>query len=502
MESNAPRRSGLGSSDVDSVEPADSHRMTSLGNESKPTAKAQRRLSRDSTRHSSQRSSTRCDISGSYAGLGELATPSPVQRPDEDSLHRRATLEDATRLEQDYGRYHTDRVGGGKVEKEHEIIEVSKFATQMYTISYLILFAILGTLARLGLQAITFYPGVPVVFSELWANFGGSVIIGFLSEDRMLFRDEWGSPIFDRQLKKARRASQHHEGGPKESSIDLTTAKKAHGVIKKTIPLYIGLATGFCGSFTSFSSFIRDVFLALSNDLPIPLSHPGYPSMTSSTSTIPRNGGYSFMAVLAIIITTVSVCISGLHLGAHVALALEPYIPMLPFSFTRKFLDPIAVFIAWSAWLGSIILSIFPPDRHSSSVEIWRGRAMFALVFAPLGCLARFYASLYLNGKIMSFPLGTFVVNIFGTIILGMAWDLQHVPLGGIIGCQVLQGIQDGFCGCMTTVSTWVSELSTLRMRHAYIYGTASVLLALGCLVIIMGSLRWTQGISTILCTH
>jgi hypothetical protein len=66
----------------------------------------------------------------------------------------------------------------------------SATATKVYTISYLILFAILGTLARLGLQALTFFPGALIVFSELWANFAGTVVMGFLMEDRKLFLEE------------------------------------------------------------------------------------------------------------------------------------------------------------------------------------------------------------------------------------------------------------------------------------------------------------------------
>ena len=127
---------------------------------------------------------------------------------------------------------------------------------------------------------------------------------------------------------------------------------------------------------------------------------------------------------------------------------------------------------------------------------------MFALVFAPLGCLGRFYASIYLNSKIASFPLGTFVVNILGTMVLGMSSDLQYVPVGGVIGCQVLQGIEDGFCGCLTTVSTWVGELSSLKRRNAYRYGAVSVLVALGSLVVIMGTLKWTKEIEGLECQN
>jgi CrcB protein len=459
------------------------------------------------------RQETNYDIPNGSANLDEVAAPPPVEDPREEPLYLHKSLEEVRNAEQEYEKHGRD--GGARRNREapsttanageekKEKSEVSKRATQLYTVSYLILFSIFGTLARLGLQAITFYPGAPVVFSVLWANFAGSLFMGFLSEDRKLFKHEWGTPTYDQMLQKWKRQSKDEERGlSTDQPPDLQAAKKTHAATKKTIPLYIGLATGFCGSFTSFSSFIRDTFLALSNDLPTPLNHPQdySPVHASTTSTVGRNGGYSFMALLAVIITTVSLCLAALFIGAHLAIFLEPYTPSLPFRLSRKLLDPLAVFLAWGCWLGAVFLAIFPPDRNDSPPEIWRGRAVFALVFAPIGCLGRFYASLFLNGKISSFPLGTFVVNMFGTAVLGMAYDLQHVPLGGVVGCEVLQGIEDGFCGCLTTVSTWASELSTLRRSHAYRYGVASVVGGLCLLIVIMGSLRWTGGFEGILC--
>ncbi|RYP75453.1 hypothetical protein DL771_002338 [Monosporascus sp. 5C6A] len=366
---------------------------------------------------------------------------------------------------------------------------VSNLATEIYTVSYLILFAILGTLARLGLQALTYYPGTPVIFSSVWPNFAGSLVLGYLSEDRKLFRHEWGGPTYDQHISRAKQKNADQENGESlfpEPAGDLPAAKKAHMATKKTIPLYIGLATGFCGSFTSFSSFIRDIFLAMSDDL----ASPGV-----SASPISRNGGYSFTALLAVVITTVSLSLSGYFVGAHLAITLEPFTPSFSFRLTRKVLDPFAAFLAWGCWIGALLLSVLPPDRFSNpgAAETWRGRATFALVFAPLGCLLRFYTSLRLNPRVASFPLGTFAVNIFGTAVLGMAWDLAHVPLGGVIGCQVLQGIEDGFCGTLTTVSTWVAELTTLGRGRAYIYGAASIVAAFAVMVAIMGGLRWNQ---------
>lgn len=361
---------------------------------------------------------------------------------------------------------------------------LSKHATHLYIISHLIFFSLLGTLARLGLQSLTFYTGAPVTTGVLWANVAGSLVMGFLAEDRNLFREEWGSPPSS-EPKDADEAHEH---------------VKKHKAVKKTIPLYIGLTTGFCGCCTSFSSFMRDVFLALANVLPDP-------SLSPSTGVAPRNGGYSFMALVAVILVTVSLSLSALIFGAHLALGLARVTPTFPFALTRRFLDRAMVVLAWGCWLGAVFLAIWPPDRHGPGKDHWRGRAVFALVFAPLGCLFRFYVSLRLNSRIPNFPLGTFVVNIFGTIIEGLCFDLQHVSgLGAVVpaawtGCQVLQGVMDGFCGSATTVSTWVAELNGVsRRRHAYFYGVVSVFVALGLLVVIMGSLLWTRGFESAVC--
>ncbi|KAI1123219.1 CrcB-like protein-domain-containing protein [Nemania abortiva] len=369
---------------------------------------------------------------------------------------------------------------------------LSKSLTEFYTISYLILFALLGTLARLGLQALAFFPGTPILFS-CWPNFAGSLVIGFLIEDRMLFCYEWGSTSTYTRRQQLTRAKKDEESSSPESEQDLASAKQTHLAVKKTIPLYIGLATGFCGSLTSFSAFIRDIFLALSNDLPMPDGAP-----------TPRNGGYSFLALLAIILGTIALSFSGFYLGAHLANALEPVTPSLRYPLSSKVIDPLAVVLGWGSWIGAVILSVVPPDRYSNpgASELWRGRATFALVFAPLGCLIRFYASTHLNGRFAAFPLGTFAVNVLGTIVLGLAWDLAHVPEGGVIGCQVFQGIEDGFCGCLTTVSTWVVELAVLGRRKAYVYGGTSVVSALVPMIAIMGGLRWSDGFADLLCVH
>lgn len=367
---------------------------------------------------------------------------------------------------------------------------MSVFLTQLYTISFLIFFAIWGTLARLGLQALTAYPGAPVVFSELWANVAGTFVMGFLAEDVKLFREEWGS-------RGGGAAPAQPDDQPAQSPPDLEKQrdKTSHAKVKKTIPLYVGLTTGFCGSFTSFSSFIRDVFLSMSNDLKAPIYHP----TPDPTTLSPRNPGYSIMAVLATLLTTVALCYCALKTGAHLANALTPHTPTLPFRLTRRYTDPLFALLGPACWLASILLVALPP--HSA----WRGQALFACALAPVGCLARYYISVLLNPKVPAFPLGTCAANVFGCAVLAMAFDLQRVPIGGVVGasrlgCQALQGVQDGFCGALTTVSTWILELDSLSRRSAYVYGGASVALGLAVVTVVMGGVRWSVGWDAVGC--
>lgn len=413
----------------------------------------------------------------------EIPPDTPKEDPAEDDLPLSETLaaQPVARIPSQRQLWRSSsEIPEGPEEAKPIAGTASKRAALFYAISYLIFFSFMGTLARLGLESLTFYTGAPIVTGVLWANVAGSLIMGFLIEDKDLFRrDKWG----DNQ-----RDDQHEQ----EQS-------KTHAAVKKTIPLYIGLTTGFCGCFTSFSAFMRDAFLSLANALPDP-------SLPTDVPIASRNGGYSFMALVAVIVVTVALSLSALIAGAHLALALTSVTPRIPFALARV-LDRVVVILAWGCWLGTIFLAIWPPDRHiAPEHEHWRGRAVFALVFAPLGCLLRFWVSVRLNPRLPAFPLGTFVVNVFGTIVEGMAYDLQRVPgLGAIpaalVGCQVLQGVMDGFCGSATTVSTWVAELNGLSSRrHAYVYGLVSVVVSLAFLVVIMGSLFWTRGFAEPVC--
>lgn len=96
--------------------------------------------------------------------------------------------------------------------------------------------------------------------------------------------------------------------------------------------------------------------------------------------------------------------------------------------------------------------------------------ALGAAVGAPL----RYLADRAFNvGR--SFPWGTFAVNVAGSFILGLVMSLPVGPVAsGILGV--------GFCGALTTYSTFGLELSLQlrsRPRTALTYAVASIAVGL-----------------------
>lgn len=111
--------------------------------------------------------------------------------------------------------------------------------------------------------------------------------------------------------------------------------------------------------------------------------------------------------------------------------------------------------------------------------------------------------SRWLNPRVKTFPLGTFAVNIAGTAVLG-GLAVGGYEVRGKFGCGLLLGVADGFCGCLTTVSTFVVEFTgmpreyamcalwangaDLVVKHAYRYAVATVVAGLLVMIVVLGS--------------
>ena len=75
------------------------------------------------------------------------------------------------------------------------------------------------------------------------------------------------------------------------------------------------------------------------------------------------------------------------------------------------------------------------------------------------------------------FPCGTFAANMLGSWVLAAAMAAAKFGLSyhAIDAQAALYGVVTGFCGCLTTMSTFALELHTLPREAGYFYAAASV---------------------------
>ena len=238
--------------------------------------------------------------------------------------------------------------------------------------------------------------------------------------------------------------------------------------------LYQAIATGLCGSITTFSSWNSEAASAL---LQLDRRVPDHAARIIGWATILLLGfGMPFAA---------------LCFGKHLSL-------LSPWSNGRAgdeqpheagiFCHTIADTAIVGVWVCSTILIILLPF-HFNQFHL-----LFSFVLASAGAYTRWHLA-PLNSLISNFKLGTMVANVLGSWILGAtAVMLKHFE-GDIsdLSEAALTGVATGFCGCLTTVSTFAVELTLLTTRGSYFYGLSSIILAQVGLIVIQGGYEWTK---------
>ncbi|MCM3668715.1 fluoride efflux transporter CrcB [Mesobacillus maritimus] len=103
-----------------------------------------------------------------------------------------------------------------------------------------------------------------------------------------------------------------------------------------------------------------------------------------------------------------------------------------------------------------------------------------------IGALCRYYLGLLVTRKASTpFPLGTWVINVTGSLLLGILFNLHNK---GMIADSLFWLVGIGFCGAYTTFSTFGNEAVQLlvanKMKLAVIYVLTSVIVSCiaGCI--------------------
>ncbi|MEA3175801.1 MAG: fluoride exporter [Gammaproteobacteria bacterium] len=120
------------------------------------------------------------------------------------------------------------------------------------------------------------------------------------------------------------------------------------------------------------------------------------------------------------------------------------------------------------------------------------GRSFAAVaVGGALGCLLRWYLAIFLNRYFPAIPPGTLAANLIGCYIIGIGIAL--FALSPSIAPEWRLFVATGFCGGLTTFSTFSVEVVTLLQsgRMAVAFGAVALHL--------FGSLLMTfAGIATV----
>jgi fluoride ion exporter CrcB/FEX len=154
---------------------------------------------------------------------------------------------------------------------------------------------------------------------------------------------------------------------------------------------------------------------------------------------------------------------------------------------TLWYSTPVAA-LCWLALVAVLILLMIHWSAETAYEITYRTMA-YSMVYATPGALLRWKLSGW-NGKLDSFdwkwlPVGTLAANILGAMvsISMIAWEynLQMADATGFWGIATLRAIKIGFSGCLTTVSTFITEvhkLTLMRQDRGYKYILITLILA------------------------
>jgi len=112
-------------------------------------------------------------------------------------------------------------------------------------------------------------------------------------------------------------------------------------------------------------------------------------------------------------------------------------------------------------WIGVFMVmnAVVIPLCFLIDNKLW-----LATLLAPLGAFSRWYTGKLWNGK-WSIPMGTLFANLSASILLMALLVIFHEPNDPLKETLWIEAVTKGFCGCLSTVSSFVGELFALKRK-------------------------------------
>mmetsp|Transcript_147429 Transcript_147429/g.282586 ORF Transcript_147429/g.282586 Transcript_147429/m.282586 type:complete len:352 (+) Transcript_147429:37-1092(+) len=299
-------------------------------------------------------------------------------------------------------------------------------------------------------------------------------------------------------------------------AIGAVNAMKDYLDEKQLTPLFYGINAGFCGALTTFSTWMSEVARWL----------VWWPNPTMQAVGGDWWGLRTLSATSAVLVE-VSVSCLGFQLGRSLLWDFHGFQPKsfnaqaLPISAGKservirhmstchythgegadEFEDPdIApkqrlsfTFVLCMCFAIPMVLALL-----GKSTEL-----LFIMIFAPLGALLRYYLGVWYNGLSKRFCWGTFAANFIACFVFA-ALTIVNATHGCFKGHRwiagLMKGIGFGFCGSLSTMSSFVAQLHEMDLFSAPGYFLASCCACLALITGILGGYLALGGVEQHVC--
>lgn len=273
--------------------------------------------------------------------------------------------------------------------------------------------------------------------------------------------------------------------------------------------LFTSITTGYCGSLSSYSSMMLEVFLYSTSLNKVNISQH---------VTLP-NRAYGIMEFLSVLLSQMFVSLGAYLFGRSLASdIIVPYInrnteieeekgnaveskrhPTL-----RKYVRFVDLLLAGLAIPLTVIFVVLAAVYDNYSRSDWTLGPLFGIV----GAFTRYYISTYVNPLHVRFYLGTFTCNQIAILLLSFFTIIERgynssitAPIAKTVNtCRIITALGTGYCGSLSTVSTFINESYNLKLTNAIFYNVISYAVSYILLVVTLGAFSWSRGLTEPMC--